>query len=61
MAYEIKWTANAIEDFNKVIDYLTINWTIAIATEFEEIVCKKLDVLSRQPEIGIQSGKVKTQ
>jgi hypothetical protein len=34
MAYKIKWTAPAIEDYNIVVDYLLVHWNLSIANAF---------------------------
>ncbi len=60
MAYKIRWTAIALEDYERVIDYLIKMWSVNIATDFEEIVNKKLANLSGQPFIGIASQKKPT-
>ena len=57
MAYKIRWTDNAIEDYEKVIEYLLADWTLSIAIEFENIVSKKLTTLSQKPFIGLPSEK----
>ena len=57
MAYKIRWTAIALEDYEKVIDFLIKMWSVKVAIGFEEIVNKKLANLSGQPFIGIASEK----
>lgn len=57
MAYKIRWTAIALEDYERVINYLIKMWSVNVAADFEEIVNKKLVNLSGQPYIGIASQK----
>ena len=57
MAYKIRWTAIALEDYEKVIDFLIKMWSVKVAIGFEEIVNKKLANLCGQPFIGIASEK----
>lgn len=57
MAYKIKWTSTALEDFNIIIDYLIKEWSSLIASDFEIMVNEKLIALSYNPFIGIQSAK----
>jgi plasmid stabilization system protein ParE len=55
MAYKIKWTAPAIEDYNIVVDYLLVHWNISIANAFIGILYEKLNTLSYEPFIGIET------
>ena len=57
MAYKISWTAIALEDYERVIDYLIKIWSVNVAIDFEQIVNKKLVNLSGEPFIGIASEK----
>lgn len=57
MAYKIRWTANALEDYECVIDYLVKMWPFTVALDFEDIVRKKLANLSSLPFMGIASEK----
>jgi len=55
MAYQIKWTEIAVEDFENVIVYLLNNWSLNVANDFSQILQKKLIILSHHPHIGIAS------
>lgn len=57
MAYKISWTENALEDYQNVIEHLLTNWSLSIASNFENIVNRKLNNLSKQPLAGISSQK----
>jgi plasmid stabilization system protein ParE len=57
MALQVIWTENAIEDYEKVVDYLLTEWSVGIASKFITTVETRLERLSVFPEIGIQSAK----
>jgi plasmid stabilization system protein ParE len=57
MAYKISWTENALQDYKYVIDYLLCDWSLKVATNFENIVNQKLFNLSMHPFAGIKSEK----
>jgi plasmid stabilization system protein ParE len=57
MALKIIWTANALEDYKRVIDYLVKEWSAGIAERFSENVQARLETLSNYPFLGIVSTK----
>ena len=57
MAYKIRWTLNALEDYEKVVNYLVMDWSVNIAINFEALLNKKLTNLSYNLSIGIASQK----
>ena len=57
MAFKISWSETALEDYNRIVIYLISNWSISIASDFEDIVNKKLENLSQRPYLGIRSQK----
>ena len=57
MALKIIWTANALEDYKRVIDYLAEEWSAEIAERFSENVQARLEILSNYPFLGIASTK----
>jgi|SRR5688572_27465425 len=57
MALPVIWTENAIEDYKLVIDYLLLEWSLPVAEKFVETIEKRIEVLSRFPNIGIASVK----
>jgi len=57
MALKIVWTENAIQDYKLVVDYLLLEWSLAVAEKFAETIDRRIDVLSRFPNIGIASTK----
>ena len=57
MAYKISWSEIALEDYHIIIDYLIAEWSLSIATDFENIVNQKLENLSQRPFTGIRSNK----
>ena len=57
MALPVTWTENAIEDFKSLIDYLLLEWPLPVAEKFIETIEKRIEVLSKFPNIGIASLK----
>ncbi len=57
MACKIIWTEIALEDFNRIVIYLMASLPVSVASDFVDIVIKKLDNLSQQPLVGIVSEK----
>lgn len=55
MAYKIEWTEDALEDMEKVISYLIMNWPNGQADRFEQITLARLQTLTGEPFIGIIS------
>ncbi|HEV8082141.1 MAG TPA: hypothetical protein VGP55_03015 [Chitinophagaceae bacterium] len=49
MAYKISWSDIALEDYKSIIEYLVSEWSISVASDFEDIVNKKLSNLSLWP------------
>lgn len=52
MALDIKWSKRADKKFDKILDYLTINWSERVTAHFVKKVYDFLDILSEFPEIG---------
>ncbi len=52
MAYKIVWTDTASEDFESIINYLLINWSLDVVLEFDVIAKRKVHTISQQPFIG---------
>ena len=52
MALKIKWSKRADKKFDKILDYLLINWGDSVTTQFVRKVYEFLDILSEHPEIG---------
>ena len=57
MAFEIEWSDNAIQDFNRVVDYLQVKWSVSTADRFITNLDAQLENLSHFPLIGISSKK----
>lgn len=57
MAYEIIWSEISLQDYNGIVEYLIDEWSLSAASNFVDIVNKKLDNLSKQPLVGIMSEK----
>jgi toxin ParE1/3/4 len=58
MTFQITWTDNAQEDLQRIIDYLTENWSEKDADNFLEKLFIRLDILSKSPLIGKKSDKL---
>ena len=58
MALKIVWTENAIQDYKLVLDYLLLEWSLAVAEKFAETIDRRIDVLSRFPNIGLLLLKI---
>ena len=52
MALELNWTKRADHKFNKIIEYLSLNYGERITGNFVKKVYDFLDVLVEYPEIG---------
>lgn len=59
MALEINWTKRAENKFDKIIEYLLIEWGKTAAKAYIRKVYGLLDILSDFPEIGILVNKEK--
>ncbi len=57
MDREIVWTKEALTNFQKVVEYLQLNWSVKVAEEFIEIVGHRVQVLTSFPMIGVSSKK----
>jgi plasmid stabilization system protein ParE len=52
MAYKIDWTEEALEDMQKLLNYLIAEWSYDIADKFEELTELRLQTLIQEPLIG---------
>jgi plasmid stabilization system protein ParE len=57
MALKIEWTANALEDYKQVVDYLLKEWSVKTASDFINNLEKRVYNSSFFPDIGIASKK----
>jgi plasmid stabilization system protein ParE len=57
MALKIEWTANALEDYRQVVDYLLKEWPLKVAADFVNNLENRIHNLSSFPNIGIASLK----
>ena len=55
---EIRWTENAVSDYNRIINYLIENWPGRVVTNFEGMVQKKLKLLSSNCFMGNESKRI---
>jgi len=52
MASKIRWTINAIDDLDSIVDYLNANWSEKVNQNFIEILNTKLELISIFPSLG---------
>ncbi len=57
MALQIVWTANAIEDYRRVVDYLLTAWSLKVASGFITTLEERLNTLSSFPNIWYSFSK----
>jgi plasmid stabilization system protein ParE len=57
MALQIIWTINALEDYEKVVDYLLQEWSLSTAEEFIQTVERRTESLTNFPNLGRASIK----
>jgi plasmid stabilization system protein ParE len=55
MAYKVRWTAIAAEDYESVIDYLVKNWGVLTAESFITNIESRITLLQEFPFIGVAS------
>ena len=60
MAYEIKWSLTAQDDFDDILEFISESKTNETAIDFIQVFYKKLDLLASMPYIGIESQKFPT-
>ena len=58
MAYQVRWTENAVEDLEHLIQFLQREWSSQSAEKFIEKVFYKIEIIQDLPNIGKQSEKV---
>lgn len=59
MALTIRWTKRAEKKFDKIIEYLLIEWNEQVTEAFVKKVYEFIDTLADFPEIGIMENKEK--
>lgn len=57
MAYEIVWTAEAEEDFKKIILYLKESWSLQSSEKFVLQTYKRLEKLAVMPSAGRETSQ----
>jgi plasmid stabilization system protein ParE len=57
MVFKIIWTPKAINSYISTINYLELAWTEKEVKKFILLVEKKLNVLKKQPNIGLSKNK----
>ena len=59
MALEIKWSKKADQKFDKILEYLILNWGENVTKNFVKKVYDFLDILAEYPEIRSIENKEK--
>jgi plasmid stabilization system protein ParE len=59
MALEIQWTRRADKKFDKIIEYLLVEWNEQVTEAFVKKVYEFVDTLADFPEIGVIENKEK--
>lgn len=59
MALEIQWSKRADRKFDKILEYLLLEWGEHVTRSFFKKVYGFLDILSEYPEIGTVENKEK--
>ncbi len=59
MAKKIIWTKRANHKFNKIIDYLELEWGPIVVRNFVIKTYDIIDLISHQPELGTLENKEK--
>lgn len=57
MAYQLIWTAEAAEDFRKIILYLKETWSVQSSEKFALQTYKRLEKLTSMPSAGRMTSK----
>ena len=55
MVQKIVWKKRAKISFDRIIDFLLLQWNEDVADDFAQLVDSKIDALSKTPEIGLLS------
>lgn len=58
MAFQVRWTPNAEEDYKSGVAYLAKEWSFDIALDFMDKTEKRIDTLSYFPYLGIASNNL---
>ena len=59
MVKEVVWLKRASKNFNDILEYLVLNWSIDVAGDFYEKTFSVIEYLNKFPEIGSTSNKRK--
>lgn len=59
MAYQIIVKKRFTKRVQKVLDYLEKEWSHKVAAEFLLKIDRRIDLLTKQPKVGVLSAKVK--
>ena len=59
MAYEIIVKTRFVNKIHKILSYLEKEWSHKVAEEFLLKIDRRIDLLTKQPEVGAPSEKIK--
>jgi plasmid stabilization system protein ParE len=59
MALEIQWSKRADKKFEKILEYLLVDWSERVTKSFIRKVYDLIDTLAEYPEIGAIENKEK--
>ena len=59
MALEIQWSKRADKKFDKILEYLLVEWSERVTKSFIRKVYDLIDTLAEYPEIGAIENKEK--
>jgi len=59
MALRVQWTKRADKKFDKIIDYLLVEWNEKVAKSFVKNVYDLIEILAEYPEIGTLENEEK--
>ncbi len=54
MAVKIRWTKRAQKSFERIVDYLHAEWSLAVAVKFVNKSNAFIEILKDHPQIGKQ-------
>src|SRR5258707_15563167 len=52
MAFKIIWSADALDDYMKILDYLSLEWGDIVVSNFIDKLDKRIIAISLNPNIG---------
>jgi len=53
MDYSIRWSPEAIEDFERIETYLSENWSVEVVNNFKQKLSKRLELIKKYPKLHV--------